>query len=191
MTPLDPRHGTNRGYKAHRVAGQVACDPCKRAAATYQATRNYERLRGLPPRRLPSRGAIRRIRALYAIGWTSVHIAEAGGFPSNKCVARLQPHRSMSRQTIMRVRRAYKALSGMPGPSTMNRERALREGWAPPLAWDDIDRDERPKGMRLTLRGCGTRYGYTRHWHAGEPACQPCKDSHAAHSRRSRELRAA
>ena len=187
MTPDDPRHGTNRGYRAHRVAGQTACDACKRAAAAYQAARKWEELQGKGPRLIDALGSRRRLQAMYAIGWTSKHIAEASGIRANQ-LTHISSGRTqrVTRATEERIKKAYAALSAKPGPSSLDRVAASREGWAPPLAWNDIDTDERPRGVRWEPRGCGTRFGYTAHWHAGEPACQPCKDAYAAHYRRIR-----
>lgn len=33
---------------------------------------------------------------------------------------------------------------------------------------------------------CGTEHGYRRHLRAGEPACTPCRQAHAAHQRATR-----
>jgi len=35
-------------------------------------------------------------------------------------------------------------------------------------------------------RECGTATGYNRHYRAGERACRPCLDAHAAYKRRRR-----
>lgn len=184
MTPDDPRHGTNRGYRAHRVANQPACDPCKKAAAAYQATLKWELMQGKPPRLVDAQGTRRRLQALYAIGWTGQHIADTTGIRQPQ-VTRISSGRAqkVTQATAAAITKAYAELSGKPGPSNLNRVAASRKNWAPPLAWDDIDNDPRPVGARWEPRGCGTRFGYTAHWHAGEPACRPCLDAHAAHAR--------
>ena len=40
-------------------------------------------------------------------------------------------------------------------------------------------------------RECGTATGYNRHYRAGERACRPCLDAHAAAKRARRAARAA
>lgn len=35
MSPDDPRHGTRPGYSQHISDGEKACEPCRRANATY------------------------------------------------------------------------------------------------------------------------------------------------------------
>lgn len=187
MSPDDPRHGEPRGYRAHRRAGQEACAACKRAAADDSVRRKNEQYLGKPPRTVPARGVLRRLRALYALGWTGEHIAKAGGWPSKAPVTNLaratRGRDHVYRITADRMDRAYKTLSMTPGPSNLTREKALREGWAAPFAWDDIDTDARPQGQRVEQRGCGTKYGYHEHWRAGEQACVPCKRAYAKHVR--------
>ena len=194
MTPDDPRHGTNRGYRAHRVAGQTACDACKRAAADYQAALYKEKALRKPPRRVPTRGIQRRIEALYALGWTSRHIADAAGWTGAHGPTRVTNiicKQSVTQPTALAILRAYKALSDTPGPSELNRLRAQLEGWGTPAAWDDIDRDERPSGVRRRRIECGTAAGYRRHRKYDEEACRPCKDAEAAEYRNRRRRRAA
>jgi lambda repressor-like predicted transcriptional regulator len=101
------------------------------------------RVDALPPGAyLPAAGTIRRVRALQAIGW-----------PLDQLAARLGVHtQSLSRMctkanevTVERARAVldlYDELSMTPGPSEKTRRRAEREGWAPPLAWDDDEIDD-------------------------------------------------
>lgn len=49
MSPDDPRHGTRRGYQAHRKDGENACGPCRAAHSEYQ--RKYDKANPEPHRR--------------------------------------------------------------------------------------------------------------------------------------------
>ena len=55
--------------------------------------------------------------------------------------------------------------------------RAMESRWRP--KWEAYqERRQPPEG-----KYCGTPYGYTRHLRDKIPACQPCKDAHAAYER--------
>ena len=97
-------------------------------------------------------GLRRRVRALCAIGWTDRQIAEAGG-TSQVSIHALRTGRTThhKRDFALRVIGAYAKLSAKLPPTsdphargyaTKSRNRASREGWAPPIAWDDIDIDD-------------------------------------------------
>ena len=144
MAPDDERHGTTRG---HAAGCREAC--CRAARnADESRRRKYREVLGIV-RTVDATGTHRRIEALWAIGWTSADIAKAAGWASPQAVTELMKREcyvfTTSAQTIGIV---YDRLSGKPGPSTTNRRRARAKGWAPPLAWDDIDNDQTPKGVR-------------------------------------------
>lgn len=146
MSPDDPRHGTPAGYNAHKRAGQTACDPCKRGIAGYQARISWERENG-NPRRVAATGTQRRIQALMALGWSAEDVARELGWAHKRAVHRLRFVTFVYRSTHEQVAAAYERLSGTPGPNENAKRRALAAGYAPPLAWDDIDNpDEKPKG---------------------------------------------
>lgn len=152
MTPDDPRHGTPAGYNAHKKAGQDACDACKRGIAGYQARISWEREQGRP-RSVPALGTQRRIQALMAIGWSAEEQAKALGWNHKRAVHRLRFVTYVYRSTHEQVAEMYERLSGKPGPSAGTRGRARSAGYAPPLAWDDIDNpDETPVGHRVCSR---------------------------------------
>lgn len=142
MTPDDPRHGTNAGYIAHRRENGVACDECKRGRATYQRRRNYDQQLGRP-RIIPSIGVQRRVHALQRMGWSLRVIALECGWavPQDLYYALHSP--TCSRRTWLRVARTYERLCMTSPPRTSGsvraRNRAERLGYAPPLAWDNID----------------------------------------------------
>lgn len=105
---------------------------------------------------MPRVGVIRRIQALNAIGWTRVSLAarlEMSGPNLTQLVTgcRGATHRAnlhVQVKTWQKIDALYRELSMTPGPSDESRRRALRNGWAPPMAWDDIDDpNEHPKGI--------------------------------------------
>jgi len=89
--------------------------------------------------------AQRRCQALAAIGWDARRVAERSGLRmrviSDITAGRMQ---QVSEPTDVAVRRTYEMLCMTPGPSQRARNWARSRGWAPPLAWDDIDRDAYP-----------------------------------------------
>jgi hypothetical protein len=92
---------------------------------------------------VPSLGAQRRIRALAALGWRHADISEMIGRASHHISAGRHP--SMLAGDWRLVAAAYERMSSTPGPSAKTRSRARASGYAPPLAWDDIDNpDARP-----------------------------------------------
>ena len=145
MTPDDPRHGTRAGYDAHRRARQNACPPCKAAAA------RAENLRRLypGPRITDAAPSARRIQALVALGWTYGQIGKWLDVSHD-----MPPKWAHQRGTVIRtsvarrIAKTYEARSMTTPPTTTGRDRwrisyaqttARRNGWLPPLAWDDID----------------------------------------------------
>lgn len=154
MTPDDPRHGSWRGYCAHRYAGEKACDACLRAAARYDATLRLERLRGMPSRRIPAVGVARRVQALVALGWSFRQIAARIGVDHGLPCRWARSTNWVTRSTHERVSALFEELCMTPPPTSTPRLRreatyartvARKHGWLPPLAWDDIDNpDEQP-----------------------------------------------
>lgn len=151
MSPDDPRHGQRRGYYAHRAAGETACDPCKRAAAAAQARYDLMRMHGQAGR-VPAIGTKRRLRALQAIGWTLTEIANQIGTKRSRVEKWCSEERIyVYATTAARVDEVYERLSmGRPvGPwATRTRNMAARKGYAPPLAWDNIDDPKERPGVR-------------------------------------------
>jgi DNA invertase Pin-like site-specific DNA recombinase len=90
--------------------------------------------------RLPFIGTQRRIQALHAIGHGPLSISEATGISSYNIRAIAQGERgAITAATYKTVRAAYRKLAAIPGPSIRAREKAIRLGWSPPTAWDNID----------------------------------------------------
>lgn len=128
---------------------------------------------GLP---VPTVGAVRRVRALLAIGHTCKAIYEASGVEHSTITELLNGRISMvARHVDERITKGYAKLAASPGISARSLNRATREGWAPPAAWDDIDDpDARPDWTGH----CGTDRGWHVHNIENLPMCEPCEAAH-------------
>lgn len=160
MNADDERHGSNGGYLQHVTDRETACQPCREAHA--KARRNLWRkryVRGVDRLYIDSTGSARRIRALMALGWRYSDIDAAAGYDgprptwSHNIVNQARVHVD----TAAKVDAVYRQLGMTLGPSVRVRNVAAKRGWAPPLAWDNIDDpNERPKGS--TNAGLESRY---------------------------------
>jgi hypothetical protein len=147
VSPDDPRHGTNGGYLQHVFDKESACTPCR--DAHNEARRNLWRkryVRGVDRLYIDATGTIRRIRALMALGWRYSDIDVRAGHAASRATwaHNLVTQERVHIDTAEQVARIYDELSMKPGPSVRLRNLALKRGWAPPLAWDDIDNDVAP-----------------------------------------------
>ena len=154
IAPDDPRHGERRGWDTG-----CRCDACTTAWRRYN---KQAKVRGRLGQtwKVPVYRAQRRIQALLALGWSAREIAEAGGLPDGRDVTRILNGRTradepkwVERKTFTAICRAYDRLAmTIPPPKharDRDRRRALAKGFAPPLAWDDIDNPyDHPKGLR-------------------------------------------
>jgi hypothetical protein len=91
---------------------------------------------------VPAEGAVRRVRALMALGWRHEDLTPLIGRTSSHLVSARYPRINALDWRIIDA--AYEKLSGTPGPSAGTRTRAAAQGFLPPLAWDDIDAPGRP-----------------------------------------------
>ncbi|GAB2457703.1 hypothetical protein [Xylanimonas ulmi] len=100
-----------------------------------------------PASTVPAIGAMRRVQALAAQGWSIPTVCAHAGV-DRQAVDRIlrDPDKAVHAETARRIRGAYDALWDQAPPESNQRERiaasrarnrARREGWAPPLAWDD------------------------------------------------------
>lgn len=146
MNADDKRHGSNAGY----VAG-CRCAPCCDGSWRYHKRLHVDHARG-HYRHVDATGTRRRIEALAYLGWSGVQIGELVGM-SAEHVRQLRHQQNVTRNMAALIAEAYDRLSMQRPPETTRTERhnasrqrglALRRGWLPPLAWDDIDRDEAP-----------------------------------------------
>lgn len=104
-------------------------------------------------------GIQRRLRALARLGWSMRMVAAEMGtrWPDNLLVLLRRDQVKYVREDFaLAVVAVYERLSmRLPpdGPGVSRaRNRALAEGWYPPLAWDDIDHDARPHRRDRTPR---------------------------------------
>ena len=97
--------------------------------------------------RVPMLGAQRRVQALLAMGYRHSDLTEHVGSETYRlATGRLA---LTTARKWRAVDAAYRHLSTTPGPSATTRDRARAMGYAPPMAWDDIDNPtEQPKGIR-------------------------------------------
>lgn len=92
-------------------------------------------------------GTRRRLQALACLGWTVHRLQEHTGCERQRLDQAMNGGR-VRRSTAVAVRDAYERLWNTRPPATTRGERsaagravarARRAGWAPPMAWDDID----------------------------------------------------
>jgi hypothetical protein len=101
---------------------------------------------------VPSRGFVRRVQALVAVGWSLSKIARRLGVSETNMGPMLQ-RPTVSARYFRRMVDVYDELWNVLPPHEEWRDliayrRSLRlareRGWVPPLAWDDIDADVVP-----------------------------------------------
>jgi hypothetical protein len=111
-------------------------------------------------RKVPVVGMSRRLNALMAIGYDFPAMSQLSGLPVNTLKGVAQSRRANTyRHVAERVCELYRQRSMIPGGSVRAVTWAKRQGYAPPLAWDDIDDpnaepqgvgfDPRPRHQRL------------------------------------------
>lgn len=95
--------------------------------------------------RVSGLGTARRIQALACIGWPQAALGPMLG--RGPAYTNQMMHRGvLMSSTAADFARLYRELCVTPGPSEAAKRIAAARGWAPPLAWDDIDDpDETPK----------------------------------------------
>lgn len=107
---------------------------------------------GLPGLRSSSLGTTRRIQALMRLGWTSQDIADRLGWKHNRAVTNIFDRAEITNAHRDAIAAVYDELSMRVGPSSRTRAYAERQGWPPPLAYDDIDDpNDNPKGIPSAL----------------------------------------
>lgn len=84
-------------------------------------------------------GTVRRIQGLLFMGWGHAEMTRRSGIATANALH--QQGRWVTRSTHDKIATLYDELAMRPGPSTKAAAFARRLGYAPPLAWDDIDHD--------------------------------------------------
>lgn len=157
IDPDDPRHGTYAGANQHWITKTPMCQPCGQAAYLYVKKCRLDNTAGTP-RSIPIIGTRRRIQALSALGYSYNQIGAAIGVDRTLIMrwARASDRVTVHATTANKIAAAYDRLC-MKIPDNSNnrlehfRLMARRKGWAPPLAWDDIDDpNEHPPGYPQT-----------------------------------------
>lgn len=150
MRADDPRHGTNAGYQAHHKWGVPICQPCRTAhAEQHRKFKGRKYIARVDSLLIDPAPTVRRVRALQAMGWTLRRIdVEMGGSGASNAIWNMLHHPTIHLDTAQRVDAVYRRLHMRVGPSRRTRQLAMKRGWAPPLAYDDIDNlAEQPQGM--------------------------------------------
>lgn len=154
--------GTTAGYGRHRRAGTPTCQPCRDAMSKSEEMRRLRRARG-ELILLPAIGTQRRIRALMRLGWTAADLAEHLGCVPEHVRNIIRNRASVRPETAAQIDAVFRKLCMTPGPSSITMQRAERKGWAPPLAWDDIDDpNETPQGFGVFCESTHTEAGRRR-----------------------------
>lgn len=139
-------HGTRQAYTFDRCR----CETCTFESTRYERRRRYYRHIG-QPYTVPATGFARRVRALMAIGYTMRQISAELGMANGNLSSKLHKNGTVQRATHERMVALYARWHMLP-QSGMQADRtkrmATRRGWAPPLAWEDIDADPKPSGVR-------------------------------------------
>lgn len=171
------RCGTRAGYDLHRRANETACEPCRRAAARYEQERQLDIIGGRP-RLVDATGTRRRIQALIAIGYRHTVLATELGV-SHDVIRKRSIAPKVNRDTAAAVAGLYDRLSmtvpvgRTPGERvaiSRARNLAARNGWPPPLAWDNPDdHTERPTATTPDA-ACYPAHELVAEWHWLEAA---------------------
>lgn len=150
ICPPDHGHGSSGNcYNNHGCR----CEPCTVHHCEYGFYRRHMTKAGRPLNgRVDATGTRRRLQALIALGWNQSQIGAAIGI-DERLMHRLMNKQQVTRSTRDRIAAVYERMSATLPPETtaisrrsvtLSKARARRNGWVPPLAWDDIDNDERP-----------------------------------------------
>ncbi|NEB92400.1 hypothetical protein [Streptomyces bauhiniae] len=121
--------------------------------------------------------SIRQVRALQTAGHSAEAIAAAASTNRSRILPLLNGYPRLRRSLATRIDTAYEALATRKGDSTRSRNRANREGWAPPGAWDD-DTIGNPAAHPEWTGACGNDRGYWMHALQKLPMCDRCEQAH-------------
>lgn len=148
------------GYNSHRHVRMIAAGDYSRigpaTAARIRAAAGKVLTEG--GQRVVATGSRRRLQALIAIGYSVPRLVEEIGYSGTPMKKLINGDVDAIRaDTHGAICDAYRRLHMRPpratdhherGSITRSKNRARLNGWAPPLAWNDIDTDARPRGVR-------------------------------------------
>lgn len=143
IAPDDARHGKVAGYEA-------GChdDCCRPAHARYVKSLRLHQERYGTGISIPTYRALRRLQALATIGWSRKVIAARLGIKHQSLYKLNEDTSYVTQARFAQIDQVYRELSMRVPPQATKADRvrvamtkaaAARNGWAPPLAWDDID----------------------------------------------------
>jgi len=158
--------------KAAPDAPSAKLAPAHDAPARGATPSTAHALPAAPDSSVAVRGAIRRLRALVAIGYSPGEIAQVvGATPDAVWMLALTPPDTLPQVAIDGIAKAYRALASKPRPhgdhaqhsSIVDATRLLahQNGWASPVAWEDIDHDPDPLVPRRRSETASPRPGET------------------------------
>lgn len=132
------------------------CSACRTGRAEYRYWVRHMRAAGrheaFSGALIDATGTRRRLQALMSLGWSQRAIAAHADSDQNRISHQLHGDR-ITRAGAARIAAVYEHLSAhLPPTDTPGqrmsvfrvRAQARRQGWVPPLAWDDIDNDPAP-----------------------------------------------
>lgn len=140
---------------------------------------------------VPALRSTRQVRALMAVKHSLTAICSASGL-DHSLVSELANGRrkTVRATTAAAMQTAYEQLSASTGTSARSGNRAAREGWGSPAAWDGIDMSD-PDAFPDITGYCGTTKGYWIHRSRHIPSCQWCRDAEAEAAAERKARRAA
>lgn len=136
---------------SHMAVNEIAC-----GERTYVQRHTADRLLAVTPHPHPHQryvlavGAVRRIRALQAIGWSLGAIAEEAG-DKRELIAKVGSHPRITYARWRQIADVYERLSAHPGSDKRARTWAEKRSWASPMAWEGIDIDHPDSGPLLDV----------------------------------------
>lgn len=154
VCPPDHAHAATQKITCYAHHG-CRCPGCIDLHSAYNSWRNHM-TRTDQPLIIPATGTHRRIQALMCLGWSMADIARLLGDRGSN-VRRIMRSPTITRRFATRFARVYDELSWqVPAPTTQYRRASItrakgiaaRNGWHPPLAWNDIDNDPAPLTVR-------------------------------------------
>jgi hypothetical protein len=141
MNPVD-RTGCTGRFHGDESAYRQGCR-CSDAREDRRIKEKRRRYNVHTPAYVDVTGTLRRLRALAAIGWPVKDLGPRLGISTQQMDHYRSARKARIRGTVAaRIEALYDQLSATPGPSAVSRDRATRNGWEPPLLWEDVDIDD-------------------------------------------------